>query len=75
MDFIILSKTSLFSIMLGEDKTTDINIKQKDSPFMVAMLKNVGSLATAIGKSAAKEVLLYSLQHAEKQEEKENGVY
>jgi hypothetical protein len=42
---------------------------------MVAMLKNVGSLATAIGKSAAKEVLLYSLQHAEKQEEKENGVY
>ena len=47
----------------------DNNVKQSDSPFISAMMKNVGALATAIGKSAAKEVLLYSLHHAEKQEQ------
>ena len=42
---------------------------------MVVMLQNVGSLAKEIGKSAAKEVLLYSLKHAEAVENGESNVY
>ena len=42
---------------------------------MVAMFKNVGALTTLVGKSVAKEVLVYSLKHAEKMEELDSHVY
>ena len=63
--------------MIDDDKKSeDIdNSISNDSPFMVAMLQNVGSLAKEIGKSAAKEVLLYSLKHAEAVENGESNVY
>ena len=39
------------------------------------MLQSVGTLTNEFSKYAAKEVLLYSLKHAEKQEDEEVEVY
>ena len=67
-----------FVIELGEDKKTDELDEEslsKDSPFLSAMLRSVGTLTNEFGKYAAKEVLLYSLKNAEKQEDEETKVY
>ena len=65
-------------IEIGEDKKSnevDDDSIAKESPFLAAMLKSVGALTNEFGKYAAKEVLLYSLQNAEKQEDEEVEVY
>ena len=53
----------------------DEGLQSNDSPFLAAMLKSVGTLTNEFGKYAAKEVLLYSLKHAEKQEDEDVQVY
>ena len=65
-------------IEIGEDKKSnevDDDSIAKESPFLAAMLKSVGALTNEFGKYAAKEVLLYPLQNAEKQEDEEVEVY
>ena len=67
-----------FLIETGEDKKPDEldgESLSKDSPFLSAMLRSVGTLTNEFGKYAAKEVLLYSLKNAEKQEDEETQVY
>ena len=65
-------------IEIGEDKKSN-NVEDesiaKESPFLAAMLKSVGTLTNEFGKYAAKEVLLYSLKNAEKQEDEKVEVY
>ena len=69
---------TLFVVEIAEKKTQpgrNNDIVPDESPFMVAMFKNVGALTTLVGKSVAKEVLVYSLKHAEKMEELDSHVY
>ena len=69
---------SLFFIEIAEKKMQsgrNTDIVPDESPFMVAMFKNVGALTTLVGKSVAKEVLVYSLKHAEKMDELDSHVY
>ena len=69
---------SLFVVQIAEKEIhggRDNDIVPDESPFMVAMFKNVGALTTLVGKSVAKEVLVYSLKHAEKMEELDSHVY
>ena len=69
---------TLFVVEIAEKKTQpgrNNDIVPDESPFMVAMFKNVGALTTLVGKSVAKEVLVYSLKHAEKMDELDSHVY
>merc|ERR1712223_92702 len=58
-------KKDLYNSDSGEDKkSNDVDDESiaKESPFLAAMLKSVGTLTNEFGKYAAKEVLLYSLK-------------
>ena len=65
-------------IEIGEDRKSnnvDDESIAKESPFLAAMLKSVGALTNEFGKYAAKEVLMYSLKNAEKQEDEKVEAY
>ena len=63
-------------ILLDEEtKYPDELTTPSDSPFMLAMLQNVGNVVKDIGKSAAQEVLLFSLKHAESIQNEKKEVY
>ena len=66
-------------LLIGEDSSQEVNnndpLGVRDSPFVLAMLQNVGALVTSVGKSAAKEVLLYAHKQAEEQENQDTHIY